>query len=58
MERELQVTRDPERERECATCGHAQRFHEDGDGPEAANQPVCTSPEDGTRCACKGFEPV
>jgi hypothetical protein len=36
--------------RECANCGHLERFHE-RDG-------ACKSPEDGTVCPCASFEPV
>jgi hypothetical protein len=52
MQREDQDERDAEHE--CVNCGHAERFHERG----SAKQSGCTSPEDGTRCECEGFEPV
>jgi hypothetical protein len=43
---------------ECASCGHAQRFHAGQPGASAAataGDAICTSPEDGTPCPCQGF---
>ena len=48
-------------DRECARCGHAERFHEaarDAGVDEAQGKTVCTSPEDGQACPCEGFAPL
>jgi hypothetical protein len=48
-------------DRECAQCGHAERFHaaaSDAGVDEAQQKTVCTSPEDGQPCPCKNFGPL
>jgi len=48
-------------DRECAQCGHAERFHESANAAgidEAQQKTVCASPEDGQPCTCEGFAPV